>query len=137
MLTARIVCGEPCDSQICPTCASEVEQDQLVDLIMGTKMNETDPNSDDLADILVTLPCRHTFTVETLDGHCDINSYYIRQDGVWSGLAPTPTDIQKSLACPLCRGPVNTKRYGRIQKRADLDMAEQVMLMPLCLILIL
>ncbi|KAG8955989.1 hypothetical protein FRC04_006438 [Tulasnella sp. 424] len=125
MLTARIVCGEPCDLQICPTCASEVEQDQLVDLIMGTKMSEIDPNSDDLADILVTLPCRHTFTVETLDGHCDINSYYIRRDGVWSGLAPTPTDIQKSLACPLCRGPVSTKRYGRIQKRADLDMAEQ------------
>ncbi|KAG9021888.1 hypothetical protein FS837_006880, partial [Tulasnella sp. UAMH 9824] len=92
---------------------------------MGTKMNEIDPNSDDLADILVTLPCRHTFTVETLDGHCGINDYYNRRDGVWSELAPTPTDIQKSLACPLCRGPLNTKRYGRIQRRADLDMAEQ------------
>lgn len=93
---------------------------------MGTKMNEIDPTSDELADILVTLPCRHTFTVETLDGHCGITSYYVRRDGQWAGLEPAPTDIQQSLACPLCRGPVNTKRYGRIQKRADLDMAEQV-----------
>ncbi|KAG8922700.1 hypothetical protein FRC01_013709, partial [Tulasnella sp. 417] len=99
--------------------------EQVVDLIMGTKMNEIDPNSDELADILITLPCRHTFTVETLDGHCGIEAYYTRRDGVWSELAATPTDIQKSLACPLCRGPVNAKRYGRIQRRADLDMAEQ------------
>ncbi|KIO31498.1 hypothetical protein M407DRAFT_67824, partial [Tulasnella calospora MUT 4182] len=118
------LCGEPCDAQVCPTCCSDADQEQVVDLIMGTKMNEIDPNSDDLADILVTLPCRHTFTVETLDGHCGIEAYYTRREGAWSELAVTPTDIQKSLACPLCRGPVNTKRYGRIQKRADLDMAE-------------
>jgi hypothetical protein len=84
-----------------------------------------------LDELLITLHCRHTFTVETLDGHCDLNAFYDREtgadgtDGRWLGLAVPPHGFLNPKTCPTCRGPILAARYGRASKRADLDILER------------
>ena len=75
----------------------------------------------------ITIPsCKHTFTVETLDGHCGMSDFYSKKDpsGPWVGLL-CPVGFRKPPACPTCRSPITAPRYGRIFKRADLDILEQ------------
>ncbi|PCH43420.1 nucleoside triphosphate hydrolase protein [Wolfiporia cocos MD-104 SS10] len=122
------VCGEDCSIQICPFCANgELKSGAVVDLIMARTLGEINPEAETLDELLITLPgCRHVFTVETLDGHCDINSYYRREsaDGRWLGLQSPPDGFQKPPTCPTCRAAITSPRYGRIYKRADLDILE-------------
>ncbi|KAG8957842.1 hypothetical protein FRC03_009762 [Tulasnella sp. 419] len=96
---------------------------------MGTTMGEIDPHAESIDELLITLACRHVFTVETLDGICELSSYYRSDDqGNWTELAqppPGPTGLRKPPLCPSCRGPITAKRYGRVFKGADLDISEQ------------
>ncbi|KAJ1487662.1 hypothetical protein T484DRAFT_1785976, partial [Baffinella frigidus] len=73
------LCGEPCPPSAiaCPLCATERNKNRSVDMIMMTTLGEYD-----LADgPLIMLPgCKHVFTVETLDGVCDMKDFY-EQDG--------------------------------------------------------
>ena len=119
------VCGEDCESQICPSCASEEVNSQVVDMIMGITMAEIDPHGESLDEILITLDCRHVFTVETLDGICELQNYYTTEEGTCVDLAEPPTGLQKPPVCPLCRSSITARRYGRVFKRANLDMLEQ------------
>lgn len=89
-------------------------------------MEEIDPHGESVEDILITLNCGHSFTVETLDGHCELEKYYKKDDAGWIQLSVPPVGLQKPPTCPLCRGPIKSNRYGRVFKRADLDMSEQV-----------
>jgi hypothetical protein len=121
------VCGEDCSIQICPECASSDRKAQVVDFIMQRTLSEVTPQSETLDELLITIPsCRHTFTVETLDGHTGMTDFYSRreQDQQWHGLL-APVGFQKPPTCPTCREPINAPRYGRIVKRADLDILER------------
>ncbi len=80
-----------------------------------------------LDDLLITIPnCRHVFTVETLDGHLSMDEYYLRKgiDGPWIALQSPPFGFRRPPTCPTCRTTITSPRYGRIFKRADLDILE-------------
>lgn len=76
---------------------------------------------------MITNPsCGHVFTVETLDGLTDIKEFYDRDrhDLRWIGLK-APLGVVKPPSCPTCRAPITCNRYGRITKRANLDILER------------
>ena len=80
-----------------------------------------------LDEMTITIPsCKHTFTIETLDGHCGMNEFYLQKEsgGTWIGLL-SPVGFRKPPGCPTCRSPITAPRYGRIFKRGDLDILEQ------------
>ncbi|KAG9045589.1 hypothetical protein FS837_006043 [Tulasnella sp. UAMH 9824] len=124
-LAHLVVCGEPCEVQTCPTCAPDTVKSQVVDFIMQTSLSDVDLEGDGLDSRLITLKCGHVFTVKTLDGICELDSCYKRQDERWLQFAPPPPGLQNHPLCPLCRAPIKARRYGRVLKRVDLDMAEQ------------
>ncbi|KAI0294246.1 hypothetical protein B0F90DRAFT_1758208 [Multifurca ochricompacta] len=109
------ICGEPCEKQICIVCLPDESKVDIVDFIMQRTLAEIDLTSDDSSERVIRLECGHIFTVETLDGHCNMSEYYE---------AP-PVDFQTPPACPTCRGPISALRYGRVTKRANLDILEQ------------
>ncbi|KAH9951524.1 P-loop containing nucleoside triphosphate hydrolase protein [Amylocystis lapponica] len=121
------VCGEDCTIQTCPMCASSDVKQAVVDLIMQTTLADVNVDAEMLDELIITLPnCGHVFTVETLDGICEMNEYYKRADGdgKWLGLQAPPAGFMKPPACPTCRSAITSPRYGRIFKRADLDILE-------------
>ena len=85
------------------------------------------PELGGLDDLIITNPsCGHVFTVETFDGLTEIGNFYTRdrQDVKWIGLK-APDGVVKPPACPTCRAPLTCNRYGRIIKRAKLDILER------------
>ena len=82
------------------------------------------PEQGTLDERIITNPdCRHVFTVETLDGHCSMSDYYEQgTDGEWKALKLPAPGYKKPPTCPTCRTAIRTPRYGRIYKRADLDI---------------
>lgn len=120
------MCGEPCDVQICHNCAPEEKLAQVADLILQRPLSDIDPDMSTLDELLITIPsCGHTFTVETLDGHCGMTEFYKQaQNEQWSGLE-VPAGFTRPPTCPTCRSVIRTPRYGRVYKRADLDILER------------
>ncbi|KAG9089663.1 hypothetical protein FRC06_001443 [Ceratobasidium sp. 370] len=82
---------------------------------------------DSLDERTITLACQHTFTVETLDGVAELNKFYA-QDANSKWVSTTLPDLTGEVrprpVCPTCRGPLTSRRYGRVFKRADLDVLE-------------
>jgi hypothetical protein len=115
------VCGEPCS--ICVSCAPPDRRKDIVDLIMQTTMEDIVPG-DTLDSLIFTLSCGHSFTVETLDGVCQLEEFYIRHDDKWHGLATPDPGFRVSPLCPTCRSPISIPRYGRAIRRSVLDLAE-------------
>lgn len=75
---------------------------------------------------LITLKCRHTFTVEYLDKHCRIADHYVVSAlGVFSGpqTAVLGRLDQPLPRCPLCSELVTAFRYGRVRKQIFAAMA--------------
>ena len=99
----------------------------IVDLIMQRPISEMDTTSDDVSEKLIALECGHIFTVETLDGHCGMSEYYEidQMAGLYLRMKAPPVKYQTPPACPTCRGPITSPRYGRVTKRANLDILEQ------------
>lgn len=98
----------------------------IVDFIMQRRLDEVDLTSSDTSERLITLTCGHVFTVETLDGHCDMHSYYeVDPMGRFISTKAPPINYQTPPTCPTCRGPITALRYGRVTKRATLDILEQ------------
>lgn len=94
---------------------------------MGKQLCDIDPHGEELDELIITLTCGHIFTVETLDGVCELERYYTRdEDDAWASIAPPPQGLKRPPTCPHCREPIKSLRYGRVYKRADLDMSEQV-----------
>ncbi|KAI0369710.1 P-loop containing nucleoside triphosphate hydrolase protein [Pilatotrama ljubarskyi] len=121
------VCGEDCSIQTCTICAPEEVQQKVVDVVMQRTLAELDVNSESLDELTITIPaCRHVFTVETLDGICELKEYYRRDErnGKWVGLETPPSGFKQPPACPTCRAAITSPRYGRVFKRADLDILE-------------
>ncbi|KAI5895259.1 uncharacterized protein SCHCODRAFT_01088480 [Schizophyllum commune H4-8] len=126
------VCGEACDEQACIECFTEDQRAQIVvDLIMGETAADLDLDASGMNSRIITLACGHIFTVETLDGHCGMSSFYeveYASDGTISRYADVkapPVDYQNPPSCPTCRGPITARRYGRVVKRAHLDILER------------
>ena len=93
---------------------------------MQRKLVEIDLSSEDVSERLIKLACGHIFTVETLDGHCNMSEYYkIDLMGVSTATKAPPVNYQTPPSCPTCRGPITALRYGRVTKRANLDILEQ------------
>ena len=94
---------------------------------MQRRLADVDLESTDVSDRLITLACGHIFTVETLDGHCDMQAYYDVDPttGRFLALKSPPVNYQTPPTCPTCRGPITALRYGRVTKRATLDILEQ------------
>ncbi|KAG8764170.1 hypothetical protein FRC15_007720, partial [Serendipita sp. 397] len=124
------VCGEPCDEQLCPRCATTNQKSQVVDLVLQSTLEDVDLEGTGLDCVLITLACKHVFTVETLDGVCGLGDYYERrpegsEGGEWiRPLLPPPGTI-KAPVCPQCRGEITSPRYGRVLKRSNLDLSER------------
>ncbi|KAG9078508.1 hypothetical protein FS749_009464 [Ceratobasidium sp. UAMH 11750] len=120
------LCGEPCDAQICRSCATESQLNSSADLYLGLTLKELGVG-DGLDERTITLACRHTFTVETLDGVAELNKFYAQDaNSKWTTTAsPDLTgEVRPRPVCPTCRGPITSRRYGRVFKRADLDVLE-------------
>ena len=96
-------------------------------MILNTTIAELDMNSNELDSILIRLACGHIFTVETLDGICELQRFYSSTtNGRWIGLSPAPSgSAAVPPTCPTCRGSITARRYGRVYKRANLDMLER------------
>src|SRR6266545_1649391 len=121
------VCGEDCSLQVCPKCAPTEKKDQVVDLILSRTLSEVVPGLGDLDELVITNPsCGHVFTVETLDGLTALRSFYSRdqEDTKWTGLK-APLGVVQPPTCPSCRASITCNRYGRITKRANLDILER------------
>lgn len=112
--------------QVCITCMPHERRTEIVDFIMQRTLDEVDPASSDTSERLITLACGHIFTVETLDGHCNMHSYYeVDPMGRFISTKAPPINYQSPPTCPTCRGPITALRYGRVTKRATLDILEQ------------
>jgi hypothetical protein len=97
-------------------------------LILQRKLVEIDLSSENISERLITLACGHIFTVKTLDGHCNMSEYYqIDSMGVFTATKSAPVNYQNPPSCPTCHGPITALRYGRVTRRADLDILEQNM----------
>ncbi|KAG6900490.1 hypothetical protein C0993_009800 [Termitomyces sp. T159_Od127] len=125
------VCGEDCSIQICPRCAPDI-QDCVVDVILQRTLQDIAEEEESLDELLITLPkCRHVFTVETLDGICEMTDYYTKnQNGGWADLRTPVSETafgerKKPPVCPTCRSAITSPRYGRVFKSADLDILER------------
>ncbi|KAK7005664.1 hypothetical protein R3P38DRAFT_3038842 [Favolaschia claudopus] len=124
------VCGEDCNIQICPICAPIHLRQTVVDFVLYRTLDDVEPDTGTLDELVITLPkCRHVFTVETLDGHCNMTDFYEREgvDGKWLGLRSPDSggETRKPPVCPTCRQAITSPRYGRIFKSADLEILER------------
>ena len=120
------VCGEPCKDQTCISCLPDDRKVHVVDFIMQRKLAEIDTHSEDISERLIKLACGHIFTVETLDRHCNMSEYYeIDTMGTFTATKAPPVNYQTPPSCPTCHGPITALRYGRVTKRANLDILEQ------------
>ena len=106
---------------------SDEAKTAIVDFIMQRPISEIDTTSDDVSERLITLECGHIFTVETLDGHCSMSEYYEinPMTGQYITMKAPPVKFQMPPVCPTCRGLITSPRYGRVTKRANLDILEQ------------
>jgi hypothetical protein len=120
------VCGEPCEQQTCIACLPSEHKVDIVDFIMQRTLAEIDLSSEDISERVIKLECGHIFTIETLDGHCNMPAYYeVNPMGSFMATKAPPVNYQNPPSCPTCRGPITALRYGRVTKRANLDILEQ------------
>ncbi|KAH9033719.1 hypothetical protein EDB83DRAFT_2651775 [Lactarius deliciosus] len=89
-------------------------------------LDEIDLSSDNISERLIRLECGHIFTVQTLDSHCNMSEYYkLNAMGAFTATKTPPVDFQTPPSCPTCHGPITALRYGRVTKKANLDISEQ------------
>jgi hypothetical protein len=116
------LCGEDCNIQICPECASENQRQRVVDFLEDATLaeiweNKTSPPR------LITLSCGHAFTVDTLDRLTNLDLCY---DQCPSGrkARDKPMSIEVPT-CPHCRSPIRVPRYTRICKLAYQNLLDR------------
>jgi hypothetical protein len=120
------VCGEECP-QKCLDCFVKDKPQEIVDLIMQRSAEDLSKENDysSIDNIVLELPCGHHLTVESADGIAELESFY-KQDESGKWIAPTaPPKSVGGPKCPSCRKPFFLKRYGRVFKKADLDLSER------------
>ncbi|KAE8192304.1 hypothetical protein CF336_g4489 [Tilletia laevis] len=106
------VVGLPCGHSAVEVRCAQVESGQVC--------------SRDLSERTITLACGHVFTVETLDGHFQMSTFYNKGPNEdWQSSSSIPTDFFSAFVCPFCKKPASAMRYGRPKKRAFLDEQER------------
>lgn len=118
------ICCEPCPSvDFCQACATAEIRAQCVDLVMMGTYDETDLDESPV----IVLPCKHIFTVETLDGQMEVTKHYHTDaDGLPVSVknSSEPFSMDEMKSCPNCRYPLRSlRRYGRMVRRAFIDEA--------------
>lgn len=81
-----------------------------------------------LDSMTITLPCRHVFSVKTLDKITRLNEFYEKgENGKWiKPLTPgTPGKIRTRPVCPTCSGRIDSLRYGRVLKNSNLAILQR------------
>ncbi|KAH8835068.1 hypothetical protein DL96DRAFT_1808988 [Flagelloscypha sp. PMI_526] len=125
------VCGEICEQQPCLHCmfdddTDDSRKDDIVDQILQRTLSELELESNDMSERIIALSCGHIFTVETLDGVCHMSDFYEQDiNGDHVAMKSPPTDFIDPPVCPSCRCPISSPRYGRVIKRARLDILER------------
>ncbi|KAH8793683.1 hypothetical protein DL96DRAFT_1740527, partial [Flagelloscypha sp. PMI_526] len=125
------VCGEICEQQRCIYCmlggnSEDPRKDDIVDQILQRTLSELELDSDDMSERIITLNCGHIFTVETLDGVCHMSDFYDQDiNGDYVAMKAPPTGFIDPPVCPTCRHRISSPRYGRVTKRARLDILER------------
>ncbi|KAJ1467460.1 hypothetical protein T484DRAFT_1858805 [Baffinella frigidus] len=111
------LCGETCPPPeiACPACATEKNKNHRVDLINLSTLGDHDVDADGP---LIMLPgCKHVYTVESLDGQCEMGEFYHETDEAFH----TPRALHHQAGtsgvkgCPDCREPIiGVQRYMRV-----------------------
>ncbi|KDO27432.1 hypothetical protein SPRG_07020 [Saprolegnia parasitica CBS 223.65] len=120
------LCGEACPTpKSCRHCAPPNDRLEVVDLIMQTTLEEHDPDESPL----VTWPCGHSFTTESMDGYLDLGSVFALDaaSGKYTSIKPLTLQAMTSQrkSCPLCRQPLRgVHRYARVLNFQSLYEAE-------------
>ncbi|GES84016.1 P-loop containing nucleoside triphosphate hydrolase protein [Rhizophagus clarus] len=114
------ICGEICPSYCADAnCAPKKIKDQVSDIINNITFNKIDWNKERM----VVLPCKHIYTMKSMDMLMGMEDYYEGSiDGRWTSvkLLPNSTSIK---TCPECHTPIrDIRRYGRIIKKYILDI---------------
>ena len=85
---------------------------------MQRKLTEIDLTSEDISERLIKLACGHIYTVETLDGHCNMPDYYeIDPMGAFLATKAPPVNYQTPFLS-YGRGPITALRYGRVDEKS-------------------
>ena len=93
---------------------------------MHRTLSDIDLGNPSLEDRTITLSCSHTFTVDTLDGHCGLGELYdLDTEGQPIRPALLTSDYSRIPDCPTCRAVNTSPRYSRGLKRAQLDVTEK------------
>jgi hypothetical protein len=97
--------------------------DQILQRTLKDIAQEDDFSSID--NLVLVLPCCHLLTVESADGIAGLSHFYAKNEsGNWTH--PTaPSESIPAPRCPTCRQPFYLNRYGRVFKKADIDMSEK------------
>lgn len=112
---------------MCTICSGQDYTQQVVDTERGRTLADLDLSSTELENILITLQCYHSFTVQALDKHCNLASAYEWDEDSrsWSRtILPLQVFIDHPC-CPTCGASITTRRYGRVIKRANLNLLER------------
>lgn len=115
------LCGETCPTvEFCQRCAKDAVKSIVVDPV-------TKESYEDVEQQCLFLSCGHIFTVQALDRHMDMETYYEMDDYRGTSFPVAlrnyvPGSYEKPKGCPTCGGSLRTiSRYGRIMRRALLD----------------
>ncbi|KAL7414053.1 hypothetical protein BDY24DRAFT_350847 [Mrakia frigida] len=120
------VCGERCPTA-CLECSPAARKNDVVDVLLGRTLEEVSRvvGQDGIENLVVTLPCSHSWTVETLDGIVELSNFYEQdEDGKFIRAKTAPEGFAKLPTCPTCRAPFFVQRYSRPIKKALLDLSE-------------
>ena len=121
------LCGDPREDQFCIECASPEEKGTVMNLVMNHTIADLDLDTNELDCITTRLAYGHVFTRYTLGCLCEPQRlYFSTPGGCWTGLCPPPAgSAPVPPTCPTCHGSITARRYGRVYKRANLDMLER------------
>lgn len=101
--------------------------DDVPDVIMQRSVRDIAEKDDftSIDNMVLVLPCNHLLTVESADGIAGLDNFYAQNaEGKWTH--PTaPSQSLPAPRCPSCRHPFFLNRYGRVFKKADIDMSER------------
>ncbi|CAH1761849.1 12644_t:CDS:10 [Entrophospora sp. SA101] len=121
------VCGETCPSkEYCINHASDNVKRQVADMVMQSTFEDVNWNEERM----IVLECGHVFTMESMDGHMEMQDFYEGDPQGWTAIKPITHQPRKIKVCPNCRAPIkNIHRYGRVIKKFTLDVQNKKFLM--------
>ena len=113
------VCGEKCPDPkyACPKCISEDNKENSISVIeYDLTITSKDWNPDD--DPIIQLPCKHVYTISSLDGYFELDKVYKQntKTGEYVDYQLNHNIFKKSIPlCFKCMAPISKiARYGRV-----------------------